>query len=153
MRDTVYKEEQITRLANDLSLPVVKVVDIWDAYVDNLLYHIYSGSTVKFLGVCYLRVNNETYDVQYTLAYMANEIANKLAMSSEIVYRVLTSWQDIILSDLKKDRAYSIRRIATMSIEDNRLRLRKSTVYTGSGLDVRVMACPSFKRKVEGYAR
>ena len=40
MRDTVYKEEQITRLANDLSLPVIKVVDIWDAYVDNLLYHI-----------------------------------------------------------------------------------------------------------------
>ena len=152
MRDTVYKEEQVSRLASDLSLPMVKVVEIWDAYVDNLLYHIYCGSTVKFLGICYLRVNNETYDVRYTLAYMANEIAKKLSMSSEIVYRVLTSWQDIILSDLKKDRAYSIRRLATMSIENNRLRLRKSAVYTGSGLEVRVMACPSFKRKVEGYA-
>lgn len=150
--ETVYKDTQISQVSNHLNIPKTTVYEIFTTYVDYLKEKIDNGETVKFLDVCYLRVNGKDEQVHETLAYISHELADKLKLSQVVVYRVLTTYSEFLIRDLKKLNSYSIRGLIRIKLERNykgeyKVRTRKSTIYNGK--DVYVTTTNFFKRKVE----
>ena len=155
MNEVVYKDTQIKQLAEKLNIPKTTVESIWNGYTGYLKDKIESGESIKFLNVCYLRVNScelkkgEGY--YETLAYISHELADTLGLSNILVYRVLTLFEECLISDLQKFYSYSIRGICRIRLEryggKYRVRIKKSTKYNAE--DVYVSTIGTFKRKVE----
>ena len=153
--EIVYKDAQISQVSNHLSIPKTTVNQIFSTYVDYLKGKINNGETVKFLDVCYLRVDGKDEQIHETLAYISHELADMLKLSQVMVYRVLTTYSEFLIRDLKKLNSYSIRGLLRIKLEKNykgeyRVRTRKSTVYNGR--DVYVTTTNFFKRKAEVLA-
>ena len=153
--ETVYKDAQISQVSKHLNIPKTTVYQIFTAYVDYLKGKIDKGETVKFLDVCYLRVNGKDEQVHETLAYISHELADSLKLSHVVVYRVLTTYSEFLIRDLKKLNSYSIRGLIRIKLEKNykgeyKVRTKKSTVYNGK--DVYVTTTNFFKRKAEVLA-
>lgn len=155
MNEVVYKDVQISQLAKRLGLSKTTVTNIWNEYTGKIISKIEAGETVKFLNICYLRVNSRDLkkgeDYHETLAFISHEIADKLSLSQTVVYRVLTSFEEYLILDLQKSYSYSIRGICRIRLElyggKYRVRIKKSTKYNAE--DVYVSTISTFKRKVE----
>lgn len=155
MNEVVYKDVQMEQLSRRLGIPKVQVTNIWNEYINRLSSKIDAGETVKFLNVCYLRVNSKELKkgegYQETLAYISHEIADKLGYSQVTVFRVLTSFEEYLILDLQNSYSYSIRGICRIRLEryggSYRVRIKKSTKY--NSMDVYVSTISTFKRKVE----
>lgn len=155
VKETVYKTEQVAQIADRLRLPKQRVLDIWNMYVDYLISRVDAGESVKILNICYLRVNEKSLTkgekVHETLAYISTEICRKLNITKEVVYRVLTSFEDYMIQDLQNFYSYSIRGLVRIRLErygdSYKVRVKKSTRY--NGLDVYVITLGTFRRKVE----
>lgn len=155
MNEVVFKDVQMSQLSSRLGIPKTTVTKIWDTYINRLSRQIEEGKTVKFLNVCYLRVNDtevkkgEGY--QETLAYIAHEIADELSLSQVLVYRVLTSFEEYLILDIQNLYCYSIRGICRIRLErygnSYKVRIKKSTKY--NAMDVYISTMSTFKRKVE----
>ena len=153
--DVLYRDEQLSQLSKRLNIPKTTVLDIWNSYLNYLWDRIYEGFTVKFLNVCYIRVDGRDIKEHETLAYISTEISYMLNISKDIVFRVLSSFEEYLIENLRKYYGYCIKglvRIRYEKVEDGyrRVRAKKSTIY--NGLDVTVIMLGSFKRKVEMYA-
>lgn len=154
IKETVYKNVQLSQVARRLNITIESVHNIWNAYEDYIRDKIQNGYSVKFLNVCYFRVDGKTVEFHETMAYVATEIANKLNISKEIAYRVLLSFEEYLIDDLRNFYSYCVRgllKIWIQKVEDGSYRVRssKSTIY--DGYDVRVVILSGFKRKVEIY--
>lgn len=149
--EAVNKEEQISQISGKLNVPKLTVTAVWDAYIDLLKSRLKSGESVKFLNVCYLRYGSELVKPQETLAYISTELARVLNLERNIVHRILTCYEEFLVSDLRKFYDYRVRGLVRIRLEKIRtgsysVRLRKSTVYNDK--DIRVITLNSFKRKV-----
>ena len=150
--EVVYRDTQIEQIANKLGITKTSVESVWLEYVDRLKSKIAEGKTIKFLNICYLRVNGDEDKTHETLAYISTEIGNKLSISGTVVYRILTTFEELLIKDLQRFYSYSIRGLIRIRLEKNskgdyKVRIKKSTVY--NGYDVYVLTLGSFKRKVE----
>lgn len=150
--ETVYKDAQISQVSNHLNIPKTTVNQIFSSYVEYLKNKIDNGETVKFLDICYLRVEGKDEQIHETLAYISHELADDLKLSQVLVYRVLTTYGEFLIRDLKKLNSYSIRGLLRIKLEKNykgeyKVRTKKSTVYNGK--DVYVTTTNFFKRKAE----
>ena len=158
MKEVVFQGTFLNQIANRLTIPKSTVKRIWDKYTDYLIKKIESGESVKFLNICYLRVNTKNLSkkkrIFETLAYIAHEVSNAIGESQILVYRVLTSFEEYLISDLQNFYSYSIRGIVRIRLERYngyyRVRTKKSTRYNGK--DVYVTTIGTFKRKVEFVA-
>ena len=150
--ETVYKDVQISQVSKHLNIPKVVVRDIFTTYVNYLKDKLSRGETIKFLNVCYLKVGGKDESVHETIAYVANEIGQKLGHSQTTVYRVLMAYEDFLIRDLRKLYSYSIRGLIRIRLEKDyngnyKVRTKKSTAY--EGYDIYVTTTGYFKRKVE----
>lgn len=153
--EVVYKDVQISQVSNHLNIPKTTVNDIFTSYVNYLKGKIDKGETVKFLDVCYLRVDGKDESAHETLAYISHELADTLKLSPVVVYRVLTTYSEFLIRDLKKLNKYSIRGLIRIRLERNykgeyKVRTKKSTVYNGKS--VYITTTNFFKRKAEVLA-
>jgi len=122
------------------------------AYINYLQTKIAEGKTVKFLNICYIRVYGCKEETHETLAYISYEIGKEVGQSQNVVYRILSTYEESIISDIKSMFAYSIKGIVRLRLEKDyhgnlRVRAKKSTIY--DGYDIRVITTGSFKRKAE----
>lgn len=152
LNEVVYKDTQITQVSNYLGISKVSVDKVLTYYVDYLKEKLEKGETIKFLNICYLRVNGKQETMHETLAYVSDEIGSILGISQVVVLRILSTYEEILIKDLKKLYAYSIRGLIRIRLEKNykgefKVRTKKSTVYNGK--DIYVTTTNSFKRKVE----
>lgn len=151
IKEVVYREEQVNQLARRLNLTKTMVADILNGYVGYLKDKLSKGETIKFLNVCYLRVDGKDEETHETLAYVSNELGKDLGISQSIVYRVLTTFEEYLISDLKNFYSYCIKGLFRIRLErygnGYKVRTKKSTVY--DGLNVTVTTLGSFKRKAE----
>lgn len=150
--ETVYRDVQVDQVATSLKLSKNVVENILTTYVAYLKKRLEEGETIKFLNVCYLRVNSKDESSHKTLAYVCTELGNTLGISSSVVYRVLTSFEECLISDLQNMYTYCIRGLINIRLEKNtkgeyRVRTKKSTIYNGDPIYVTTLG--SFKRRVE----
>lgn len=150
--ETIYRDVQVAQIATSLKLNKNIVESIIVGYVSYLKKHLEEGETVKFLNVCYLRVNGQDESSHKTLAYICTELSKDFGVSSNVIYRVLTSFEEYLISDLQNMYTYCIRGLINIRLEKNtkgeyRVRTKKSTIY--NGLPVYVTTIGSFKRRVE----
>ena len=147
----VYKEEQIDIVSRKLNLSRVVVKSIVERYVDWLLDDIAKGRTVKVLNICYLVVKTDCGDMERkTLAYIASEIGKELSVGGATVLRVLSFFEDQIVTDLQKGIGFTLRGLVRIqTIEEGgstRLRIRKATCFNTCPIYVSTLG--SFKRRV-----
>ena len=100
---------------------------------------------------CALPISRET------TAYIASEIGMRVGISSNIVYRVLCTYEDFVIRTLRKTYDCRIRGLVRITLEPfyskkekktvRKVRMKKSTKYNSKG--IRVSALSSFKRKLE----
>lgn len=152
IKETVYKDVQLSQIAKRLNVTVNSVRNIWNEYEKYIQDTIFSGHSVKFLNICYFRVDGKPVEYHVTLAYVATEIAKRLSISKDVTYRVLLSFEEYLINDLRNFYSYCIRgilKIWLQKVEDGSYRIRssKSTIY--DGYDIRVSILPGFRRKVE----
>lgn len=149
---TIFKEEQIIDLSQNLNIPKTVVSSVLSTYIGYLQEKISEGKTIKFLNICYIRVNNCMEEVHETLAYISHEIGNYVGQSQSVVYRILSTFEETIIHDVKNMMAYSIKGIVRFRLEQDyhgnyKVRAKKSTIY--DGYNIRVITTGNFKRKVE----
>lgn len=150
--DIVFKDDQVNQISKYLKITKITVSNVLTMYVNYLKGKLSEGETVKFLNVCYLRVAGKDESTHETLAYISHELANDLGLSQVIVNRVLTTYEEFLIKDLKRLYKYSIRGLVRIRLERNhkgeyRVRIKKSTVYNGQ--DIYISTTGYFKRKVE----
>ena len=83
--ETVYRDVQVAQVATSLKLSKNVVENILTTYVAYLKKRLEEGETIKFLNVCYLRVNSKDESSHKTLAYVCTELGNTLGISSSVV--------------------------------------------------------------------
>lgn len=152
VREVIYRDEQVSQLASNLHLPKTTITGILKEYSCYIKEKLMAGNTVKFLNVCYIRVEGSPEREHETLAYVSTEIARKLGISPDITYRVLSSFEEYMIRDLRKFYGYCIKGIIRIRLEQTsegvyRVRTKKSTRY--NGLPITVTTLGSFKRKAE----
>lgn len=157
MGEIVYKQQQIVNIAKELNIPICLVDEIFNKYRAYLQEKLTNGYSVKFLNICYLKKSDALGQMSETLAYVASEIGHKCGVSGNIVFRVLTTYEEIIIKELKKSSDFIVRGLVRIRLEEFyskksgktelKLRLKKSTIYNSE--NVRVSAVSSFKRKLE----
>lgn len=150
--ETVFKDTQITQISKHLNIPKTVVYSVLTTYINYLKEKIDNGESIKFLNVCYLRVNGKEENTFETLAYISNKIGIIVGQQQPVVYRILSTFEEFLIKDLRKLNSYSIRGLIRIRLEKNylgewKVRTKKSTVY--NGLDIYVTTLPSFKRKAE----
>ena len=153
--EIVFKDSQIAQISSHLNITKTSVHNILTEYISYLRNKISNGESIKFLNVCYLRVDGQVENTFETLAYIANEIGQRVGQQQPIVYRVLTTYEEFLIKDLRKLNSYSIRGLIRIKLEKDYkgnwvVRTKKSTVYNGH--DIYVTTMPSFKRKAEVVA-
>ena len=154
IKETIYKDVQLNQIAKRLNVTVNSVKNIWNEYEQYIQDMIFSGYSVKFLNICYFRVDGHPVEYHITLAYVATEIAKRLNISKDVTYRVLLSFEEYLIEDLRNFYSYCIRgilKIWLQKVEDGSYRIRstKSAIY--DGYDIRVVILSGFRRKVEIY--
>lgn len=152
MGEFVDKSTQIEQVSRKLNIPKVTVSSVWDSYVNYLRGKIENGESVKFLNICYLRVGKNSTFFHETLAFVCSEIDKSLKLGRDFIYRILSCYEEYLISDISSFYNYQIRGLVRIRLEKylngtRRVRIRKSTVYNGE--DIRVVTLNSFKRKVE----
>lgn len=150
------KKNSVQGIASELKLQVYIVEDIINKYIVYLQNALDSGKTVKFLNICYLRRGSDSSTPNETLAYVASEISSWCGVSSNVIIRVLLTYESFITKRLRKTYEFTVRGLVRITLEEFnskkqgevlKLRLRKSTIYNAE--DIRVSAISSFKRKLE----
>lgn len=152
MNDTVFKDVQITQVAERLGVSKVVVNNIITGYVEYLRSQIGKGYTARFLNICYLVCKRDTDSTFETLAYTATELSKKLNQSPILVQRVLTEYEELLIKDLKNLHPYTVRGLVRIRLEKDYkgkfvVRIKKSTAY--NTYDVYVSTMGGFKRRVE----
>lgn len=150
--ETLFKDAQVDAISNRLGLTKVAVSSILTEYFSYLKGKIQVGESVKFLNVCYLIVDEREIGEQETLAYVCNEIGKKAGQSQVVTERVLTSFEDVLIRELRHLNNVTVCGLVRFRLEKNykgeyKVRSKKSTAY--NNLPIRVSTLPSFKRKVE----
>lgn len=151
-REVIYRDEQVNQLSSNLNLPKTVITGILKEYSCYIKERLMAGYTVKFLNVCYIRVNGESEKEHETLAYVATEIAGRVGVSGDIAYRVLSAFEEYMIRDLRKFYGYCIKGIIRIRLEQTsegvyKVRTKKSTRY--NGLPITVTTLGSFRRKAE----
>lgn len=151
-REVIYRDEQVNQLSSNLNLPKTVITGILKEYSCYIKERLMAGYTVKFLNVCYIRVNGESEKEHETLAYVATEIAGRVGVSNDIAYRVLSAFEEYMIRDLRKFYGYCIKGIIRIRLEQTsegvyKVRTKKSTRY--NGLPITVTTLGSFRRKAE----
>ena len=72
-------------------------------------------------------------------------------LGKELVFRILSTYEDMIVQDLRKFYSYGVRGLVKFKYTEYRRGICKVRVNKGSNLDsdIRVVTLNSFKRKVE----
>ena len=124
MTEVFFRKEQVEEISSKLNITKLSVEEIVFAYEDYLIKRLQLGKSVKFLNGRY---------------------------SSEMILRVLTTFQEVIESNLKKFNGFSIKGLVRIRLVEYgnsyKVRIKKSTTLNGE--DVRVQTIGSFRRKVE----
>lgn len=145
-----FKKEQVDEISFKVGIPKVMVNEIISGYVGYLRGRIQAGKTVKFLNICYLRVAGKDEELHETLAYISTELSKELGRSQVMVNRVLLELEEMIIRDVSRLGAVTVRGLVRIKAENTysgyRVRIKKSTSYNGE--DVYVTTLPSFKRRV-----
>lgn len=152
MTEVFFRKEQVEEISSKLNITKLSVEEIVFAYEDYLIKRLQLGMSVKFLNICFLKRNNADSTIE-TLAYTSTEISKEFngRYSSEMILRVLTTFQEVIESNLKKFNGFSIKGLVRIRLVEYgngyKVRIKKSTTLNGE--DVRVQTIGSFRRKVE----
>lgn len=154
--ETIYRDTQVNIMSKRLNISKGVIKNVITEYVNSLVEKLEEGYPVKFLGVCYLKQEGVTERYSETLAYSCTEIGKKLNMSSSSVLSILSVYEDILISDLRKFYTYSIRGLVNISVTEYKpnefkLRIKKATNLANKG--IRVVTMNSFRRKVGVYDR
>ena len=147
----VNKLETIYSLSKVVGVPQTDVKRVIDSYVSRLKERLLRGETVKFLNICYLVNKSSKGYYHETLAYTSYEIGKELKLGKEVVFRILYSYSDMIVTDLRKFYSYGIRGLCKFRYVEYVTGVYKVRVNKSSSLDsdIRVVTLNSFKRKVE----
>lgn len=151
----VFKSEQIYAISKELGVSQVDVKKVLDSYTNRLSDKVKNGETIKFLNICYLVNSSNKNYYNETLAYVSNEIGRETKLGKELVFRVLKTYEDTIIQDLKRFYSHGIRGLVKFKRIEYGEGVYKVRVNKGSNLDsdVRVVTINSFRRKVEGNDR
>lgn len=147
----VSKEDLIYSLGKKVGVPQTAVRYVIDMYISRLEDRLSRGETIKFLNICYLS-NSENKDYYHeTLAYISHEIGIETKLGKELVFRILSSYEDMIIQDLRKFYSYGVRGLVKFRFVEYTEGVYKVRVNKGSNLDsnIRVVTLNSFRRKVE----
>lgn len=150
--NNVYKQDQIYSISKATGLTKTDVKKVLDFYISRVRNKALDGETVKFLNICYLSSGNSR-KYHETKSYISTEIGEQLKLSRELVYRVLSEYESIIIDDLlKKSYSYTIHGLLNISIveyskNNYKVRIRKSESL--ANCNIRVLTLNFFKRKVE----
>ena len=152
MTEVFFRKEQVEEISSKLNITKLSVEEIVFAYEDYLIKRLQLGESVKFLNICFLKRDKADSTIE-TLAYTSTEISKEFngRYSSEMILRVLTTFQEVIESNLKKFNGFSIKGLVRIRLVEYgngyKVRIKKSTTLNGE--DVRVQTIGSFRRKVE----
>lgn len=152
MTEVFFRKEQVEEISSKLKITKLSVEEIVFAYEDYLIKRLQLGESVKFLNICFLKRTKADSTIE-TLAYTSTEISKEFngRYSSEMILRVLTTFQEVIESNLKKFNGFSIKGLVRIRLVEYgngyKVRIKKSTTLNGE--DVRVQTIGSFRRKVE----
>lgn len=152
MTEVFFRKEQVEEISSKLNITKLSVEEIVFAYEDYLIKRLQLGESVKFLNICFLKRAKADSTIE-TLAYTSTEISKEFngRYSSEMILRVLTTFQEVIESNLKKFNGFSIKGLVRIRLVEYgngyKVRIKKSTTLNGE--DVRVQTIGSFRRKVE----
>lgn len=151
------KSDQLSQVAQNLGIPYYKVEEIIDEYTCYLGEKLRSGESVRVLNICYLNAGVSKRVPKETTAYISYEIGKRVGMSSNVVYRVLSTYEEFVIRNLRKTYDCRIRGLVRITLEPfyskkvdktvMKVRMKKSTIYNAK--DIRVSALSSFKRKLE----
>lgn len=147
----VYKTDLIYSLSKAVRVPQTDVKRVVDIYTERLKRKLNNGETIKFLNICYLVNSDNSQYYHETLAYISTEIGNESKLGKELVFRILTTYENMIAQDLRKFYTYGVRGLVKFRYTEYRKGVCKVRVNKGSNLDsnIRVVTLNSFKRKVE----
>lgn len=152
MTEVFFRKEQVEEISSKLNITKLSAEEIVFAYEDYLIKRLQLGESVKFLNICFLKRTKADSTIE-TLAYTSTEISKEFngRYSSEMILRVLTTFQEVIESNLKKFNGFSIKGLVRIRLVEYgngyKVRIKKSTTLNGE--DVRVQTIGSFRRKVE----
>lgn len=149
----VFKEDRIDEISRKLNLHRSLVKEIIEGYIGYLAGEICAGRSVRVLNICYIRPEGSNdRENQKTLAYIATEVASQVGVGGLTARRVLSYFEERIVSDLKNGNGTVLRGLIRIwTVEENgitRLRVLKSTAYANSCM--RVTTLNSFRRRVLG---
>lgn len=145
--EIIYRSEQVDSIAGRLNINKNVVNLVINNYVQHLVSKINSGETVKFLNICYLRVSQKQLaEDRETLAYIATEIGSEVGVGGPTVLRILLSLEELICYQLLENRGFSIRYLVRIRMDDETVRVKKSTSLNGK--DVYAVVLGSFRRKM-----
>lgn len=147
----VSKSDLIYSLGKTLGVSQTDVKRVIDTYVGRLKNKLDNGETIKFLNICYLVNSDNKQYYHETLAYISTEIGMETKLGKELVFRILSTYEDMIVQDLRKFYSYGVRGLVKFKYTEYRRGICKVRVNKGSNLDsdIRVVTLNSFKRKVE----
>ena len=150
--EKVNKVDLIYSLSRVIGVHQTDVRRVIDAYVDRLKKRLYNGESIKVLNICYL-INKDSTKKYYheTLAYISSDIGEETKLGKELVFRILTSYEEMIIRDLRKFYSYGIRGLVKFRNTEYTRGVYKVRVNKSSMLDsnIRVVTLNSFRRKVE----
>lgn len=156
MSEKVYKRDQIAYLSGMLNIPKTWVEDILETYLSYLSTNLKLGKTIRVFNICYIVVDGESNRPRETLAYTATEIAKITGYSPSVVYRLLSSFEEWAIGELRSQNGCIVKGLVSLNIEEsdkgNRVRARKSCVFGSNNkydYSYRVTMLGSFKRRVE----
>lgn len=148
----VSKEDLVYSLSKKVGVSQSCVKQVIDTYVDRLKNQLNEGKTIKFLNLCYLvNNNNGKPDYNETLAYTSNIIGQETRLGKHLVYRILHSYEEMIIEDLKKFYCCGVRGLVKFRYIEYERGIYKLRVNKGSNLGshIKVVTINSFKRRVE----
>lgn len=150
--ETVYRDEQVSQISSKLGISKKDVTTVLSNYTEYLKGRLNEGKTIKLLNICYIRVDGKDEEMNETLAYISTELGKRVGINPNVVYRVFTSFEELLIRDLRKLYSYNIRGLVSIKLEKNfkdeyKVRIKKSTSYVGN--NIYVSTCGSFKRKAE----
>lgn len=147
----VSKDDLIYSLSKKLGISQSDIKCVIDTYINRLKSRLSNGETVKFLNICYLINSGCNKHYNETLAYISTEIGVETKLGKEVVFRILSSYEDMIIHDLRKFYTYGVRGLVKFRYVEYVKGVYKVRVNKGSNLDsnIRITTLNSFKRKVE----
>ena len=149
--EVVFKQEQFKLVSKKVNLPFTKVSEVLNSYIQYLKDEITNGNTVRFLNICYIKVDGNGCKNLKTRAFIATELSKEVDVSSSVIMGILDRYEELIEKDVTSFFPYTIKGLLRIKIDDspkgNKLHIYKTSEY--NNLPIRIYTIRQFKYRCE----